>query len=204
MNFYENSVISDKDLLYECLQGKDWAWEIFYERFNRLISSVIRSTAIRYRMELLPEDMSDCEQAIWSSFFEKDYDKLRRFEGRSSLATYLKVCSCNATINYIRSYRSRNFRQTALDDQPASIFADKDYPSKAPEVMVSHQELLKKIAHIIEGHLSTRERLFATYHWFDDLSFDEIAQIMKISKHNLYLIRHRIIKKIRPFLKDSL
>jgi RNA polymerase sigma factor (sigma-70 family) len=202
MNLDNNFIISDEDLLNDCLAGNQEAWGNFYERFTRLISSVIKGTASRYGMNLSPEDLKDCEQFIWTSFFEKDFDKLRKWQKKCSLATWLKVCSCNATINYLNSYRRKAWRQTIYDDQCALTFIDKDCLEINSEKEVTQQEVLKKIAQIINKNLSDRERLFSNLYWYDELSFNEISKIMHISKHNLYLIRHRIIKKIKRLFNE--
>ena len=204
MNANNTKNISDENLLAECIQGSQWAWEIFYERYVRLISSVVRGTVARYQFTLTLEDLQDCEQFIWNSLLEKDCDKLRRWQERCSLATWLRVCSCNATINYLTSAQKRISRQTSLEDPPSLTLHYKDQQKGDPEKDTAQQQSLAKIAHIIEEHLSSRERLFAAYFWFDELSFDEISTVMHLSKPNLHLLKHRIIKKIKGFFKESL
>ena len=204
MDLNNNQNISDENLLSECLQGEQWAWEIFYERFTRLISSVVRGIAARYQYNLTSEDLQDCEQFIWKSLLEKDYDKLRRWGQRAALATWLSVCGGNAAINYFTSIQKRISRQTSLEDTPFTTLPDKDKQKGDSEAKADRQRVLAKIAYIIKEHLSGRERLFAACFWYDELSFDEISAIMKISKPNLHLLKHRIIKKIKRFLKEYL
>lgn len=204
MNYeFNNQDISDENLLSECLQGEQWAWEIFYERFTRLISSVVRGTAARYQFNLSSEDMQDCEQFIWNSFFEKDCDKLRRWKQRASLATWLKVCSCNAAINYLTSAQKRISGQISLDDPPSQTLLNKDEHTVDSEDKIAQQQMLARVARIIKEHLSGRERLFAAYFWHDELSFDEVSAVMHLSKQYLHLLKHRIIKKIKRFIKES-
>lgn len=203
MNPNNGRDISDRDLLNECLQGKQQAWETFYERFVRLISSVVRGTAARYLVDLTPEDLMDCEQFIWKSLFEKDFNKLRKWQERCSLATWLKVCSCNAAINYIISVQKRISRQIAFDDPYSMALIAKDHQKADSEKEVTQKEFVTKIMHIIEDYLSERERLFAAYYWFDEYSFEEISEIMHLSKPNLHLLKHRTKKKIKRFLKEA-
>jgi len=204
MNVNNTRNISDINLLIECTQGKQWAWEIFYERYVRLISSVVKGTVARYQLNLTSEDLQDCEQFIWKSLLEKDYDKLRRWQERCSLATWLRVCSCNATINYLTSVQKRISRQTSLEDPPPLIVHDKNQQKGDLEKDMAQRQSLAKVAHIIEEHLSSREKLFASYFWYDELSFDEISEIMHLSNQNLHLLKHRIIKKIKGFIKEAI
>lgn len=202
MNVYNKQNISDENLLSECLQGKQWAWEIFHERFVRLISSIVRGTVAKYQFNLTSEDLQDCEQFIWKSLLEKDFDKLRRWKQKCSLATWLRVCSCHAAINYLTSEQKRISGQTSLDDPPSLTLLNKDQQNVDPEDIVAQQQMLAKIARIIEEHLSARERLFAAYYWYDELTFDEISETMHLSQQYLHLLKHRIIKKMKRFLKE--
>ena len=54
-----------------------------------LLERVVRSVARTGRLS--PDDAEDFAQAVQLKFLERGYDVLRRFEGRSSLKTYLTV-----------------------------------------------------------------------------------------------------------------
>jgi RNA polymerase sigma factor (sigma-70 family) len=54
-----------------------------------LLAQVVRSVARTGRLS--PDDAEDFAQAVQLKFLERGYDVLRRFEGRSSLKTYLTV-----------------------------------------------------------------------------------------------------------------
>ena len=59
----------------------------------------------------------------------------------------------------------------------------------------------ENIYDVIDKELSPREKLIANFYWIDGLSFEEIAEITKLSVNNLYLIRHRIQKKIKKIIE---
>jgi len=54
-----------------------------------LLAQVVRNVAKSGRLS--PDDAEDFAQAVQLKFLERDYDVLRRFEGRSTLKTYLTV-----------------------------------------------------------------------------------------------------------------
>lgn len=202
MIFY-NKNICDKDLLSECLRGKDWAWEIFYERFLKLVSSVVKKAASRYVSILIPEEMNDCMQFVWASFLEKDCYILKKWDEKCSLAIWLRVCGSHAAARYFRS----------VIKQPPLIHVD-GYPPIPINVHahslqdtfdeVSKNELLEKILSIVENKLSKQEKLFAKLYWFKKLSPDEISQILNISLKNTHLLKHRAEKKIKKYMKNSI
>jgi RNA polymerase sigma factor (sigma-70 family) len=193
-----NPNISDRELLRECVYGKEWAWKIFYERFARLISATISRTASLQSVNLNHEDMEDCKQLVWASFLENEYKKLKSYKGINgcSVATWLKTCTVNATINFLTSV-SRH-KHLPLE----GILTTENRSLENPEKTATQQELWERIIQIVEKELSTRERLFAHLYWFDEVSFGEISLIMHLSTDNIYLLKHRIQKKIQQFLKE--
>jgi len=197
-----NTNISDKDLLYECLNGKEWAWELFYERFSMLVSSVVKRAAFRYASIAASEEVNDCRQFVWASFIEKDCYILKKWEGKCSLATWLRVCGSHAAAGYLRSV-TKHPHVTPFDEVPLMTEYISIHSSEDTFDEVSRNELLEKILSIVENKLSKQERLFARLYWFEKLSFDEISRILNISLENTHLLKHRAEKKIKRYMKHS-
>jgi len=195
-----NTNISDKDLLSECLKGKEWAWEIFYERFSMLVSSVVKRAASRYASISTAEEINDCRQFVWASLIEKDCYILKKWGGKCSLATWLRVCGSHAASGYFKSV-IKQLNVSSIDEiPPMSIPVNVHTPQDTFDE-VSMNELLEKILSIVENRLSKQERLFARLYWFKKLSFDEISKILNISLENTHLLKHRAEKKIKRYMK---
>lgn len=195
-----NTNISDKDLLSECLKGKEWAWELFYERFSRLVSSVAKRAASRYASISMEEEINDCRQFVWASFIEKDFYILKKWGGKCSLATWLRVCGSHAAAGYFRSV-TRHLHVTPVDEIPPMSIPINVHSPQDTFDEVSMNELLEKILSIVESKLSKQERLFARLYWFKKLPFDEISRILNISLENTHLLKHRAEKKIKRYMK---
>jgi RNA polymerase sigma factor (sigma-70 family) len=201
MNINNNQKISDNELLNECFKGSEQAWEIFHERFSRLITATITRTARVHRMNLTPEDLRDCEQTIWASLLEKDYKKLRSYRGANgcTLATWLRTCTINMTINFLVSLNRMTYRHLPMGDTMCTGNQKKSNPEKD----IEKHEILEKVVKIIQNDLSSRERLLASLYWFDEIPFDEISRIMNQSVDNLYVIKYRIQKKVQHIFEKS-
>ena len=195
-----NTNISDKDLLNECLKGKEWAWEIFYERFSRLVSSVVKRAASRYASISTTEEMNDCRQFVWASFIEKECYILKKWGRKCSLATWLRVCGSHAAAKYFKS-AIKQLQVTSIDEIPPMSIPINVHTHRDTFDEVSMNELLEKILSIVESKLSKQERLFARLYWFNKLSFDEISKILNISLENTHLLKHRAEKKIKRYIK---
>jgi len=197
-----NTNISDNDLLSECFKGKEWAWEIFYERFSMLVSSVVKRAAFRYASISAAEEMNDCRQFVWASLIEKDCYILKKWGGRCSLATWLRVCGSHAAAGYFKSLIKQRHVTSIEEIPPTAIPVNVHKPQDTFDE-VSRNELLEKILSVVEKRLSKQERLFARLYWFEKLSFEEISKILNISLENTHLLRHRAEKKIKRYMKGA-
>ena len=70
---------SDEDLLQECLQGNDQAWDALVDKYRNLVYSV----PVKYRMP--PEDAADIFQAVWADLFSE----LPRLRSARALRSWL-------------------------------------------------------------------------------------------------------------------
>ena len=84
-------VAVDKQLLQRCLSREPGAWNDFVDRYLGLFYHVIHYTAHLRSVVLRPEDVEDLASEILLQIVSGDYAVLRRFKGKSSLATYLTV-----------------------------------------------------------------------------------------------------------------
>jgi len=195
----KKEVISDKELLTACVDGKDWGWEIFEDKFVRLIHYYITQTAKIHNISLNQEDLEDCYQSILLSIIKDDCKRLRTFRGEHgcTLASWIRIITVRLTQNFLQSLSKRQFRDISINE-PAFldklISQEKDMDTFEDEYI--KKETWKKIIDVIENKLSSREKLFSNLYWVDGLAFEEIAEIMNLSINNLYLIRHRIQKNI--------
>jgi RNA polymerase sigma factor (sigma-70 family) len=194
--------ITDKDLLCECLKGREWAWEIFYERFSCLVSSVVRRTASRYTSISTEEEINDCSQFVWASLVEKDCYILKKWGEKCSLATWLRVCGSHAASRYFKSL-TKQLHAANIDEVPPMSMHIDAHSSQDTFDQVSRNELLEKILSIVENKLSKQEKLFARLYWFKKLTPDEISRVLGISLENTYILKHRAEKKIKKHIKSK-
>lgn len=202
MNIKNNQNVSDNELLNECFKGSERAWEVFHERFSRLITATISRTASVHRTNLAPEDLMDCEQNIWTRLLENDYKRLRSYRGTHgcTLATWLRTCTVNMTINFLVSVNRLTHRHIPMGDTIYAGNQKKDNPEKD----IEKQEILEKLIKIIKNDLTSRERLLASLYWFEEIPFEEISRIMNQSVENLYVIKYRIQKKVQNIFKETI
>jgi len=91
----------DRNLLDRCLAGKPRAWEDFVDRFTGLIIHVVNHTARCRSIMLTSADREDLTGEVLLAIVRDDFAVLRRFRGKSSLATYLTVIARRVIVRKI-------------------------------------------------------------------------------------------------------
>lgn len=81
----------DRELLDELLVGDREAWPVFVDRFVGLISHVVSHSADCRGVHLTAADREELIADVFVAIVDRDMAPLRRFQRRSSLATYLSV-----------------------------------------------------------------------------------------------------------------
>ncbi|MEQ1877359.1 MAG: sigma-70 family RNA polymerase sigma factor [Bdellovibrionia bacterium] len=120
-----------------------------------------------YRMICrLTRDQSMAEDVVQEAFV-KAYQKIALFEERSSFKSWLFRIGINTANNRLRARRAD---QISMENVQASV------NSEAEKKLV-YRDLQKLVAQELEK-LPERQRMALTLRIFEDLSFNEIAQIM--------------------------
>ena len=104
----------DRELVARLLASEDDAWEDFRQRFLHRIGACVR------RAGVWVNDIEDACSFVLEALLDDDYHRLRQWDGRASLSTYLYTVASRLAVDFIRQ-------------QPRVIFAGEDaIPHAAP------------------------------------------------------------------------
>ncbi len=95
----------DRNLLKRCLANQPGAWKDFVDRFIGLFVHVINHTAHARSVRLSDHDIDDLSAEVFLTLLADDAAVLRRFRGKSSLATYLTVVARRIVVREIANRR---------------------------------------------------------------------------------------------------
>ena len=150
--------------------------EFFFERCRPLFCAIIRQV---YNYEV---DYGEFVNELYIYLLENDAARLRQFEGRSSLLTWLKV---TATRFFVKQ------RDQLIEDQANdTLYEEIEIAEDRSELSVLDvQRLLmampnRRYAHVIQ-------RLF-----IDEYAPEELAAEMHITTDNLYNIKRRAMMQL--------
>ena len=92
---------TDRDLLKRCLARQLGSWNDFVDCFAGLFVRVINHSAQTRSIRLTPHDVDNLCADVFLAIVADDAAVLRRFRGKSSLATYLTVVTRRVAVREI-------------------------------------------------------------------------------------------------------
>lgn len=144
----------DRTLLERCLAKKPRAWEDFVDRFMGLVLHVINHTAQSRSILLSPSDREDLAAEVVLALVNDDFAVLRRFRGKSSLATYLTVIARRVVVRKLLESRSATplgaVAVTALAPESNAIqrIADRDEVERLLEQLDGSEAQVVRMFHL--------------------------------------------------------
>ena len=176
--------------------GDDRAFSQLVERYQR------RVYALAYGIVRQREDAWDVAQDA----FVKAYRNLSRFQGNSAFYTWLYRIAYNVSMDALRA-RSRRSAVDLEDNQAAEIAASEEAPpSTHPAEAVARRELAEVI-HKAMSRLTDKHRAIIVLREIEGLSYEEMADVLKISKgtvmSRLFHARRNLQTLLEPYVADG-
>lgn len=186
-------ISSDVALVKAARDGDMRAYDQLVQRYQERLYATI------YHMTSNHEDANDLAQET----FIKAFSALRSFKGDSSFYTWVYRIAVNKTINFLKQRKSR--QSMSLNDLDFNVENDPDLVAlvsdKTPRRDIALVELQEKLNAAMQK-LSDVHRLVVTLHDVQDLSHEEIADIMEC---NVGTVRSRLFyarQQLQALLSD--
>lgn len=192
--------MDDKILIKAYLNGDHSAFEVLVKKYQSVIARVCYS--ILRNESMVP----DVVQEVFLCAFRG----LKKFRGDSSFKTWLYRIAVNETFRYIKKQKRWH---SSLEDENLSddnmpewtiVFLEK---GNSPEKIVLNKQEKALIKNGIDK-LGERHRIVLHLHYQEDLSVDEIAEILNIPtgsvKSRLHYARLKLKDYLTPIFKPNL
>ena len=168
-------------IIKRVINGDVDSFGLLVQRYQRPVISMIKN---------IINDRHTCEDIAQEVFFAA-YKKLRTFdESQSKFSTWLFTIARNKSINYLRRKKIISFGKLP-DNVESNIDTD----------TAEQTELFEKLNGILEKLPNAQKRAFVLAE-FENLSYEDIAQIEGIRLGTVRSRIHRAKKKIAKALKD--
>ncbi|TNF40221.1 MAG: sigma-70 family RNA polymerase sigma factor [Cytophagales bacterium] len=161
---------------------RELGFRLLIETYQKKVYHVIR------RMVLIHEDADDLTQ----NTFIKAYRYLEKFEGNSSLFTWLYRIATNETLTFLEKKKKRFF--FSIDDHQERLESYLDQPGNfdGDQIQIKLQKALLL--------LPEKQRLVFNLKHQEDLSYEQISEITGTSVGALKASFHHAVKKIEHFV----
>jgi RNA polymerase sigma-70 factor (ECF subfamily) len=173
----------DRSLLDRCLARKPRAWEDFVDRFTGLIIHVVNHTARCRSIMLSAADREDLTADVLLAIVQNDFAVLRRFRGKSSLATYLTIIARRVVVRKLVETRTA----TPLGAADESAAADNG------EQRITDREEVAQLLEQLDGSEAAVVRL---YH-LEGKTYQEISRTTGMPTNSVGPMLSRARAKLR-------
>ena len=163
------------------------AFEFLVKNYQQKMYWHIRKMVIDH------DDADDLVQEV----FIKVWQSLGNFRGDSKLYTWLYRIATNECLTHLQKKRRQN--NVSIDEDDSSMLYN-SLESSMNSNYVSGEEIQIKLQKAIL-QLPDKQRLVFNMKYYDDLSYEEIADITGTTVGGLKATYHLATKKIEEFLK---
>lgn len=177
----------DHELVHSAKAGSEDAFSRLIDRYHERIYRV----AVRIVND--PVEADEVAQEV----FSRAISALGRFDFRASFYTWLVSIARNAAFDALRAMKRRarlKGSDDGLDQRPADGGSD-------PVAAAREQERAEKVRKAL-GRLNERDRTLLVLREYEDLQYEEIAQVMGCAVGTVESGLHRARKKLRLLLGD--
>lgn len=182
---------SDADLIAECLEGREDAWEALILRYQRLIYS------IPLKQGLSADEAADIFQTVCLKLLEK----LPTLRNREKLSSWLITTTARESWRARRHLSGANERQELGSDDIEEM-ADPAPLAYQQQLLLERQQLIREaVASLPER---CRELITLLFYSKDPPSYEEIARRFNMPTSSVGPTRARCLQKLKRSLEGKL
>lgn len=178
----------DVEIIDSFKKGNEHAFNILVNKYQKKIYWIVR------KMVLDHDEANDITQDI----FIKIHSSLKDFRGDSKFFTYIYKISVNFCLNHISKKNRTSNREVDIEDETLDIKSD-DMATDGHYDEKRKQKLLKEAIENLEG----QQRAVFNMRFYDNLSYEEIANITNKSVGGMKANYFHAVKKIEAYIKSK-
>lgn len=178
---------SDLELIEQVNAGSERAFSEIVNRYERRVFFVVK------RMLNDDDESADATQEV----FIKLHDSLKKFRGDANLYTYIYRIATNVAISYLRKRKVRAV--VRLDEMVSNMLTGGNEPQRD-----SDRDELKQLVADAVAALPAQQKQVFVLRFYEELSYEEIAQVMNRSMGAMKANYFHAMKKIGEYLKNAM
>lgn len=185
--------MTESELITGLQNGEENAFKYLVENYK----DRVYNTAIAVVQNA--EDAEDVAQEV----FIQVYRSVHSFKGESKLSTWLYRIATTRSLDLLRSRKSKKrsgLLQRLLGDNNEPLFEIPDF--NHPGVSLDRKENAAKLFKAIR-QLPENQKIAFTLHKVEDLSYQEVSEVMKTTLPAVESLMHRAKQNLRKILEKD-
>ncbi|MFZ9386507.1 MAG: RNA polymerase sigma factor [Chitinophagaceae bacterium] len=186
--------MTEQELIQGLREGDETAFKYLVDTYQERVYN----TAIG-----IVQNAQDAEDVTQEVFIQV-YRSIHSFKGESRLSTWLYRIATTRALDLLRSRKSKKrfgLLQRLFGDGNEPVFELPDF--NHPGVALDRKENAAKLFKAI-GQLPENQKIAFTLHKLEDLSYQEISDIMKTSLPAVESLMHRAKQNLRKILEKEI
>ncbi|NNJ25378.1 RNA polymerase sigma factor [Alienimonas chondri] len=183
----------DRGLLSRCLRQTPGAWEEFVGRFGGLLVHVVRHTAAARSVPLSKDVEEDVVADVMVQLLSDDCAALRRFEGNSSLASYLTVIARRTAVRELAQRRAAAAMGHVEGHAPLGMKSPNQEQRPPADARIADRDQIDKLL----SALPERDAEVVRRYHLQGESYREIAAGMNVPENSIGPTLTRARQKMR-------
>jgi len=184
--------MSDHEIIEQLKQGNEQAFKRLIDNYQKLVVNTC------YGMVRNREDAEDIAQDV----FIEVYRSVQHFRADAKLSTWLYRIAVNRSLNHIRDNKKHKwFRsfEKEVEAKNRQLEELESSGSEHPEFELENKQRALILNEAINS-LSENQRVAFTLSKYEDLSYQEIAQVMELSVSSVESLLFRAKKNLQKKL----
>lgn len=196
VDFARRLYLKDLYLTCGCVNSSERAWETFDLRYRKFITDLVRFC---YRHGTDNEEVADSVLVNLCLPDRSGNQRIASYDGRSSLATWLRVIVINRAIND-RTERKVVHDENVKDVPDTRAIANIELAVRAGRYTAALGDALARAFQM----LTARERLMLLWRYEDNLQLGEMAKLLGIHQSNVTRQLLRLQARLRETVIQAL
>ena len=171
---------SDRELVRRCVDGDAGAWEDLVRRHAGLLYRTARKVLAGYGAA--DGEVEDVVQHVFLKLWTEDRRRLRTWEGKSRLSTWLVAVARREALDRLKQAVRRTRRVTALNGGlPEALSAAL---SEGSAERLETDETAREVHEAVD-RLPERDRLLVRLVYFDGVSYRDAARVLDVPLNSI-------------------
>ncbi|MCC6738054.1 MAG: sigma-70 family RNA polymerase sigma factor [Planctomycetia bacterium] len=183
--------MTDRDLVHRCLRREPGAWEEFLATHREAMAGAAGAALRRATGAARPDEVEAAVQATLVALLDSDAATLRTWQGRASLATWLRVVATRVALNLARTEKRRG----SLRFRPLDHAGDPEAPAPVGEEPPDLAGLKAAM-----DRLGARDRLILKLFHLDGATYRQVSAVLGIPVNAVGPTLLRAREKLRVLL----